>query len=174
MICICFNYLFVLTFSFQLLNCVELDPGDRANFMEFVQKNLHLHEFRTGKKLSTNAAAAWIRRQMADYLRSRTPFRVNMLLGGMNADGETTSLYYMDYLASANQVNYGAQGYCGYMAPAVLDKYWKPDMSLEEGMEVMNKVIEQLKMRLVFKQDKFVIKVLTKDGIKVSYHETKK
>jgi 20S proteasome subunit beta 4 len=56
----------------------------------------------------------------------------------------------------------------------VLDKYWKPDLSLEEGMEVMNKVIEQLKMRLVFKQDKFVIKVLTKDGIKVSYHETKK
>ena len=121
--------------------------------------------------MSINAAAAWIRRQMADYLRSRTPFRVNMLLGGLNPDGETASLYYMDYLASANQVNYGAQGYCGYMAPAVLDKYWKPDMNLEEGMDCMNKVIEQLKKRLVFKQNKFVIKVLTKDGIKVSYHE---
>lgn len=89
-----------------------------------------------------------------------------MLLGGV--DGDDVSLYYMDYLASANSVEYSAQGYCSYMAPAVLDKYWKPDMNLQEAMDVMNKVIDQLKMRLTFAQPKFLIKVLTKDGITVS------
>ncbi len=33
----------------KLINCVELDPGDRPVFMEYVQKNMHLHEYRTGE-----------------------------------------------------------------------------------------------------------------------------
>ena len=90
--------------SEKLLNCVELDPGDRANFLEYVQRNVQLHEYRTGARLSIAASASWIRRQLADYLRSRTPFRVNMLLGGMDPDGENVSLYYLDYLASCNAV----------------------------------------------------------------------
>lgn len=93
---------------------------------------------------------------------------MNLLLGGV--DGDDVSLYYMDYLASANRVDYAAQGYCGYMAPAVLDKYWKPNMTLQEAMEVMNTVIDQLKLRLTFAQPKFLIKVLTKNGITVSEH----
>lgn len=177
----------------KLLNCVELDAGDRAVFMDYVQKNMHLHEYRTGTRLNTPATAAWIRRSLADYLRSRTPFRVNLLLGGVDPSGTRTkerereredelffffahssspaSLYYMDYLASANPVDYAAQGYAGYMAPAVLDKYWKPDMTLAEGMDVLNKVIAQLKTRLVFSQPTFLIKVVTKDGIQVSEHK---
>merc|ERR1711991_931399 len=102
--------------SEKLINCVELDPGDRANFLEFVQKNLHLHEYRTGKKLSISATASWVRRQMADYLRSRTPFRVNMLLGGL-----------------------------------------QPDKTEAEGLDCMNKVIDQIKMRLTFSQPTFII-----------------
>ena len=159
--------------SEKLLNCVELDPGDRANFLEYVQRNMHLHEYRTGHKLSMNAASSWIRRQMADYLRSRTPFRVNMLLGGLEPDGENVSLYYLDYLASCDKVNYAAQGYCGYMAPAVMDKYWKPDMTLQEGMDMLDKVIGQIQKRMTFSQPTFIVKVISKDGIKVNYHGPK-
>lgn len=90
-------------------------------------------------KRSRSAASSWIRRQLAEYLRSRTPFRVNLLLGGVEGDG-VPSLYYLDYLASCCKLEYAAQGYCGYMAPAVLDRYWKPNMSQAEGFELMHKV----------------------------------
>jgi 20S proteasome subunit beta 4 len=73
---------------------------------------MHLHEYRTGKKLSMVASSSWIRRELADSLRSRKPYRVNLLLGGVDDKGEA-SLYYLDYLASCNKVEYGAQGYCG-------------------------------------------------------------
>ena len=70
-------------------------------------------------------------------------------------------------------MDYAAQGYAGYMAYSVFDKYWKPDMELQEGLEVMGKVIDQLQKRLTFNQSNFIIKVLTKDGIKISNHKAK-
>ena len=75
---------------------------------------MHLHEYRTGKKLSIAASSSWIRRELADSLRSRKPYRVNLLLGGLDEKGEA-ALYYLDYLASSNKVEFGAQGYCGYL-----------------------------------------------------------
>lgn len=106
---------------------------------------------------------------MADYLRSRTPYRVNLMLGGVDKSG--VNLYYMDYLASSNKVNYAAQGYCGYMAPAVLDKYWKPNMDQADGLVVMKLVIGQIRKRLAFAQPRFVIKILTKNGVQTTYDE---
>ncbi len=152
----------------KLASCVELDPGDRNNFLEYVQKNLHLHEYRTGRRLGLSAASAWIRRALAEALRSRNPYRVNLMLGGMEKD--VPQLYYLDYLASCNAVDFAAQGYCQYFAPAVLDRFWKPGMDEKEGLELMHTVIDQIKTRLVFSQDRFVIKIISADGVKVLYH----
>ncbi len=152
----------------KLASCVELDPGDRNNFLDYVQKNLHLHEYRTGRRLSLAAASAWIRRALAEALRSRNPYRVNLLLGGM--DKETPSLYYLDYLASCNPVDYAAQGYCGYFAPAVLDRHWKPGLNEKEGIELMHVVIDQIKTRLVISQTRFIIKIISAQGVQVLYY----
>merc|ERR1712137_1319451 len=50
--------------SEKLMNCVELDPGDRDNFLEYVQKNMHLHEFVRARscplrRLLRGRAARW-------------------------------------------------------------------------------------------------------------------
>ena len=40
-------------------------------FAEFVAKNVQLYKMRNGYELCPAAAAAWTRRNLADYLRSR-------------------------------------------------------------------------------------------------------
>ena len=48
----------------KTLNC-------RPQFAEFVAKNVQLYKMRNGYELCPAAAAAWTRRNLADYLRSR-------------------------------------------------------------------------------------------------------
>jgi 20S proteasome subunit beta 4 len=53
------------------------------------------------------------------------------------------------------------------MAPAVLDRYWKPNMTIDEGLVLMKRIIDQLKQRFAFSQNNFLIKIMTKDGVQV-------
>ncbi|OXB71456.1 UNVERIFIED_CONTAM: hypothetical protein H355_007987, partial [Colinus virginianus] len=55
--------------------------GDRLQFGEYIQKNMHLYQFRNNKKLSCPAAASYARQQLAYYLR-RSPYHVNIMLAG--------------------------------------------------------------------------------------------
>ena len=50
-------------------------------------------------ELSPSAAASFTRRNLADYLRSRTPYSVNPLIAGFDKETGKAELYFMDYLA---------------------------------------------------------------------------
>ena len=61
------------------------------------------------------------------------------LIGGFD-QGQGASLYYMDYMASLQKVEKAAHGYCSYFCLSILDKYWKPNMNLEEGLALLQRV----------------------------------
>lgn len=56
---------------------------------------------------------------------SQTPYMVNMLLAGHD-DQDGPSLFYMDYLASLQQVPYAAHGYGSFFTMSVIDRLYKP------------------------------------------------
>jgi len=47
------------------------EPGDAVQFAEFIQRNIKLHEIRTGLTMTPWAIANYTRRELADSLRSR-------------------------------------------------------------------------------------------------------
>ena len=49
----------------------KFEPICIPQFAEFVAKNVQLYKMRNGYELCPAAAAAWTRRNLADYLRSR-------------------------------------------------------------------------------------------------------
>ena len=55
------------------MECVTLSDELHCTpqFAEFVAKNVQLYKMRNGYELCPAAAAAWTRRNLADYLRSR-------------------------------------------------------------------------------------------------------
>lgn len=66
---------------------------------------------RNDTELGPNAVASFVRGELARSLRSRSPYMVNLLLGGMDPISQKPSLYWVDYLASLAPVPYAAHGY---------------------------------------------------------------
>lgn len=125
---------------------------------------MQLQEFRTGHELDVEATAQWMRSELAQSLRSRSPFQVNCLIGGYDVIEEEAKLYWLDYLGCLQQVNKGAHGYAGYFVSSVLDQHWRADMTPEQGIECVKSCIVELKTRFIMNQPTYTCKIVTKDG----------
>jgi len=138
--------------------------GDRVAFTEFVQKNIHLYELKNDIPLTVHAAAAWTRNELAEALR-RGPYQVNLLLGGYD-EKHGPSLYFMDYLASMQPVPFGVHGYAAYFCLSVFDRYYRKDMNLAEGIGLLQKCVDELRVRFLLNMPKFNLKIADKDGVR--------
>ncbi|GCB67612.1 hypothetical protein scyTo_0010274 [Scyliorhinus torazame] len=125
-----------------LLLCVG-EAGVTVQFAEYIQKNVQLYKMRNGNELSPSAAANFTRKTLAEYLRSRTPSHVNMLLAGCD-EQEGPALYYMDYLAALAKAPFAAHGYGAFLTLSILDRYYKPDLTREEAVELLKKLKNDL------------------------------
>ncbi|CAA2999985.1 proteasome subunit beta type-2-A [Olea europaea subsp. europaea] len=150
-LCACFN---VISISWEMC--------DRAQFTEYIQKNVALYQFRNGIPLTTAAAANFTRGELATALR-KNPYMVNIILAGY--DKETgPSLYFIDYIASLHKLDKAAFGYGSYFALSMMDRHYQRDMTVEEAVNLVDKVIMEIRSRLVVAPPNFVIKIVDKDG----------
>ena len=86
-----------------------------VQFAEYIQANAQLYSMRNETDLSPSAVAHFVRGELASSLRSRKPYNVNLLLGGVDPITHKPALYWMDYLASLAPVPYAAHGYAQYV-----------------------------------------------------------
>jgi len=142
------------------------EPGDTIQFAEYVERNLRLYHIRHNHALRPSSAAAWTRRTLADSLRSRNPYAVNILLGGYDVTTSTPNLYWIDYLGTMAEVPFAAHGYGSYFALSTLDRWHDPEASLEEGLETLRKCIREVEKRLVISLGKFKVKVVDRNGMR--------
>ena len=85
-------------------------------FAEYIQANVQLYSMRNETDLSPSAVANFVRQELATSLRSRKPYSVNLLLGGVDPITHRPSLYWLDYLAALAPVPYAAHGYAQYVS----------------------------------------------------------
>ncbi|XP_055932623.1 proteasome subunit beta type-2-like [Argiope bruennichi] len=151
----------------HLLMAVCGEPGDTIQFAEFIAKNIQLYKMRNGYELSPTAAANYTRRNLADFLRSRTPYAVNILMAGFDKDSAESELHYIDYLGTMDKLPYAAHGYGSFFALSIMDRHYRPDMSQEEGVELVRKCIKELSHRFLVNLPSFSVKVIDVNGIHV-------
>eukprot|EP00897_Mesotaenium_endlicherianum_P001600 jgi/Mesen1/1468/ME000132S00401 len=137
--------------------------GDRVQFSEFIQKNIHLYQFRNGMSLSTAAAANFTRGELATALRSSGSYQTNLMIAGYD-EGVGPSLYYLDYMSTLHKLEKGGIGYGAYFILSLLDKHYTKNMSLEAALELVDKCIEEIRHRLIVAPPNFLIKIVDKDG----------
>ncbi|KAK4147249.1 nucleophile aminohydrolase, partial [Dichotomopilus funicola] len=142
------------------------EAGDTVQFAEYIQANAQLYSMRNETDLSPSALAHFVRGELASSLRSRKPYNVNLLLGGVDPITDKPSLYWLDYLASLAAVPYAAHGYAQYYCLSLLDKHHHPDIPFERGLELLTLCADELKRRLPIDFKGLVVKVVTKEGIK--------
>ncbi|KAJ5839280.1 uncharacterized protein N7525_004468, partial [Penicillium rubens] len=142
------------------------ESGDTVQFAEYIQANAALYSMRNDTELSPSAVANFVRGELARSLRSRSPYTVNLLLGGIDPVTEKPHLYWVDYLASLAPLPYAAHGYAQYYCLSILDKHHHPDCSLEEGLALLTLCTDELKRRLPIDYKGMLVKVVTKDGVR--------
>ena len=96
-----------------------------VQFAEYIQANAQLYSMRNETDLSPSALAHFVRGELASSLRSRKPYNVNLLLGGVDPITHQPSLYWLDYLASLAPVPYAAHGYAQYVALSLTLLSWQ-------------------------------------------------
>ncbi|KAJ1973695.1 Proteasome subunit beta type-4 [Dimargaris cristalligena] len=142
------------------------EAGDTTNFAEYVQKNVKLYGIRNNIELTPGATANFVRRELADSLRTRSAYQVNLLVSGYDHK-KGPCLYWIDHLSALAQVPFAAHGYCAYYCISLMDRHYHPDISLDEAMGLIRQCLEELHRRFIINMPRFVAKVVDKDGIRV-------
>lgn len=138
---------------------------DTANFTEYIQKNMKLYELNNDRSLGTLATANFIRGELATAIR-QGPVQTNLLLGGYDKQANEASLYWMDYMGAMSKVDFGSHGYAANFISSVFDRDYKPNMSVNQGLDVIKKCLHELRTRFLISQPKFLIKLVDKEGIR--------
>ncbi|XP_076364844.1 proteasome subunit beta type-2-like isoform X2 [Tachypleus tridentatus] len=150
--------------SDQLVMAASGEAGDTVQFAEFIEKNIQLYKMRNGYELSPSGAANFTRRNLAEYLRSRTHYLVNLLLAGY--DKHTgPELYFMDYLATMAKVPYAAHGYGSFFTLSILDRYYRPDMTEEDAVALLEQCRLEIQKRFIVNLPSFKVRLVNKDGV---------
>jgi 20S proteasome subunit beta 4 len=112
------------------------------------------------------------RRNLADYLRSRTPFNVNLLLTGYDKPTQFSSpadvgckLYTLDYLASMVKVPYAAHGYGGFFSTALLDRQYRENLTRAEAYSLLQDCVREIQNRLIINLPSFDVTLIDENGI---------
>ncbi|KAK6456004.1 nucleophile aminohydrolase [Scheffersomyces xylosifermentans] len=143
------------------------ESGDTVQFAEYVQANVQLYTMRENDiELSPKATASFVRNQLATSIRSRKPYQVNVLIAGYDTKTDTPTLNWIDYLGTQVELPYGAHGYAGFYATSLLDKHYRKDMKVEQGLELLQLCLKELETRMPIDFKGVYIKVVDKDGIK--------
>ncbi|KAJ1762699.1 Proteasome subunit beta type-4 [Coemansia sp. RSA 1807] len=145
---------------------VSGEAGDTANFSEYIQGNIRLYSIRNSQDLTPSETANFIRGELASALRSRRPYQVNLLVTGFDKTTGEASLYWIDYLSAMSKIPYAAHGYCSYFLYAVMDREYSPDITQEQGLEIVKKCFAALKMRFLVDFPEYTIKVVDSNGVR--------
>eukprot|EP01062_Namystynia_karyoxenos_P016030 TRINITY_DN15845_c0_g1_i1.p1 TRINITY_DN15845_c0_g1~~TRINITY_DN15845_c0_g1_i1.p1 ORF type:complete len:232 (+),score=102.99 TRINITY_DN15845_c0_g1_i1:85-696(+) len=150
------------------------EQGARVQLLSSLEANMKLNQMRNkGVPHTTLATVRYLRQHMAEALRSRDMYPCNLLFAGydhpQSVHDETEaapSLFYLDYLAALQKVNYGVQGYGGTFVTALLDRKYKPDMSEAEGLELLKDCIGTVVKRLFVDSGVWSVKIVDKNGVR--------
>ncbi|RLV93560.1 putative proteasome subunit beta type-4 [Spathaspora sp. JA1] len=143
------------------------EAGDTVQFAEYVQANIQLYSMRENDiELSPLATASFVRNQLATSIRSRKPYQVNCLIGGYDIKTEKPSLNWIDYLGTQVELPYGAHGYAGFYTTSLLDKHYRKDMVVEDGLKLLKLCLKELETRMPIDFKGVYVKVVDKDGIR--------
>ncbi|EGV61397.1 Proteasome subunit beta type-4 [Yamadazyma tenuis] len=143
------------------------ESGDTVQFAEYMQANIQLYSMRENDiELSPKATASFVRSQLATSIRSRKPYQVNVLLGGFDTKSNEPTLNYIDYLGTQAVLPYAAHGYAAFYCMSLLDKHYRTNMTLDDGLKLLDMCIRELETRMPMDFKGCYVKVVDKDGVR--------
>ncbi|XGW22443.1 hypothetical protein V3C99_005014 [Haemonchus contortus] len=141
------------------------EEGDVAQFGDWTKRNIRLYAIRNGYELCPRSAHHWIRRGIAEALRTEDYYAVDILLGGYDDKENKAFLGSVDYLGNGlDDQPYLFRGFCGRFCYAIMDREYKKNMTEEEGLSLLHKCIAEAKRRFVANLPGYKVVIIDKKG----------
>ena len=148
----------------RILLSLAGDNADRDKFGSLIERNIQFLKFKNNVPLTVEEVANFTRTKLAESVR-KSPFQVNSLICGFD-EMKGAQIYWMDYLGTMGDVNYGSHGYAGYFVYSILSNFYRPDLKLDEAIDISKHCIAELRTRFLISQDHFVLKVIDRNGVR--------
>ncbi|KAI5171372.1 20S proteasome subunit beta 4 [Nematocida sp. LUAm3] len=138
------------------------DQGDSDRTVRYLQDSLGYHKASNYLRVTERTAASYLQDHIHSSLRSN-PLNVSSLIGGFS-EGEG-KLFSVDNYGALTSSNYLASGYSSYFFLSYMDKWYHPDMPVQEAIHHIKEAFQGVKNRLVVSYSNLHLCVITKEGI---------
>ncbi|MBN2154427.1 MAG: proteasome subunit beta [Candidatus Lokiarchaeota archaeon] len=137
-------------------------PADFQTVVKIIVANANLYELREMEPMNTIAVGKMLANML--FQRKMAPYYVNTTIAGVDEDGP--KLFTMDAAGSLMPDDWGVGGSAATMAAGVLEAEYTVDITVEEGIKLVEKVIRASVKRDAFSGNGIDILAITKDSTK--------
>jgi len=143
--------------------------GDFQFVVRVIKAQSVLYELDAHDRINTKSVAKMLSNML--YSRKMAPFYTNLIIAGVDKDGP--ELYTLDALGSLIPEDYGATGSGMLLSMGILEAEYKPDMTIEDGVKLVEKVISNSIKRDVMSGNGIDLLIITQDGTEEKFIEIK-
>ncbi|TKJ21651.1 MAG: proteasome subunit beta [Promethearchaeota archaeon Loki_b31] len=143
--------------------------GDFQFVVRVIKAQSVLYELDAQDRINTKSVVKMISNML--YSRKMMPLYTNLIIAGVDKDGP--KLYMLDALGSLIPEDYGATGSGMLLSMGILEAEYKPDMTMEDGVKLVEKVIRNSIKRDVMSGNGIDLLIITQDGTGEKFIEIK-
>lgn len=141
--------------------------GDFQMLVKIMKAQANLYLLDAGERISTKSMGKLVSNYL--YSRKMFPLYTNLVIAGVDEDGP--KLYTLDAIGSIMPDDYGVAGTGMLMSIGILEAEYKPDMTVQEGENLVEKAIRNSISRDAMSGNGIDIITITKTGVKEKFIE---
>jgi len=149
---------------FKITNNVGMAAYGLIGDFQFVSRVLKaqaaLYELDANDKIGTKSIAKMVSNML--YSRKMAPLYTNLIIAGVDKEGP--QVYTLDALGSLIPEEFGATGTGMLLSMGILEADYKPDMSIEDGVKLVEKAIRNSIKRDAMSGNGIDLLIITIDG----------
>jgi proteasome beta subunit len=134
--------------------------GDFQFVSRVLKAQAALYELDANDKISTKSVAKMLSNML--YSRKMAPLYTSLIIAGVDKEGP--QVYTLDGLGSVIPEEFGATGTGMLLSMGILEADYKPDMSIEDGVKLVEKAIRNSIKRDAMSGNGIDLLIITKDG----------
>ena len=143
--------------------------GDFQFVSRVLKAQAALYELDALDKISTKSVAKMLSNML--YSRKMAPLYTSLIIAGVDKEGP--QVYTLDGLGSVIPEEFGATGTGMLLSMGILEADYKPDMSIEDGVKLVEKAIRNSIKRDAMSGNGIDLLIITKDGAEERHIEIK-
>jgi len=133
--------------------------GDFQIIVKILQAEANLYKYRNEKEISVRSMAKLVANML--YQRKLFPYYVNLAIAGVDEDGP--QVWTLDAIGSLMPEDFAVGGTSMTMAVSILESEYRKDISVEEGIKLVEKTIRNSIKRDAMSGNGIDLLIITKD-----------